>query len=449
MIVKYCFTLILCAVFPLAVGCVPRASTTQHETAAHEHGPDCDHDHEGHDHAHDDMASVEISEEGQDNIGLRTVQTALSDFQRTVRIPGRVVGRPEHWLMAVAAPVDGVITDIGVTVGESVEPGKSLFKLRVTGEDLIDRQTNLLEQVEQLVVVRQEEDRLRGVVDSGAAAGKSLLERQYERQRLEAAIRAAREGLELVGFGDEQIGTIIKDRKLVGKLTVMAPGHHEDECCEEVHTLTVAKLNVVTGQRVATGESLATLGDYCKLQIEAYAAESDAPYLNHVLSDNLPVAAVVSPAGIGTKERQIAGLKLLYIDPELDSQTRSVRFVVDLDNEAVHESELEGRRFTTWRYRPGERAEILLPLEVWTDRIVLPAEAVVQDGAESVVFIKDGNLFLRHPVVEEFRDTNRVVLKEGSLDEGVFVVTRGAFRVHLTMQNASGGAIDPHAGHSH
>jgi multidrug efflux pump subunit AcrA (membrane-fusion protein) len=399
------------------------------------------------------MTTVEISGDGQNNIGMQTIQTSLSDFQRTIRVPGRIVGQPEHWRMAVAAPVNSVVSEINVTAGESVDPGKLLCKLRVSDDELITRQTNLLEQVGQLEFVRRDEERLRSAVDAGGAAAKSLVERQHELRRLEISVAAAREGLGLVGLNNEQIETIINDRKLIGTMPVVAPGHHADEVCDDLpHTLTVSQINIVTGQRVTTGEALLTLGDYCKLQIEAYASESETPYIYRVLNENLAIAAILNPVGTSErneKEQRLDGLKLLYIAPELDPQTRSLRLVINLDNEAVHESEVGGRKFTTWRYRPGERLEVLLPLEVWTKRIVLPADAVIQDGAESVVFVKENDTFIRHTVVEEYRDTNSVVLKEGALPIGEYVVTQGAFRVHLAMQNASGAKIDPHAGHSH
>lgn len=418
----------------------------------HAHGPGetCTGD-DDHTHDHDGNA-IEISPAGQNNIGLRTTQSKRDVFQRTVRIPARVSGRSDHWQLAVAAPIAGIVTKIHVTTAQSVEAGLPMFEVRITQQDVIDRQTRLLELLEQLRVVEREIDRLDKVVESGAVAGKSLLEQRYEKERLEASIRATSEGLELLGLDAAQVAAIAEDRKLIGSYVVSAPAHHlDDECCEESHPLTVARINVVQGQRVDTGESLATLGDYCKLQIEAFSSEADVATLQNVLRESLPISAVIGAARRDAKPERKDGLRLLYIDPEVGAETRSIRFVVDLENELIHEKTEEGssRKFLTWKYRPGEWAELLLPLGVWKDRIVLPAEAVIQDGAESFVFLKHGNSFMRQSVAEEFRDAQTVVLKPNALPEGEAVVTKGAFRVYLALKNASGGAIDPHAGHSH
>ena len=47
---------------------------------------------------------------------------------------------------------------------------------------------------------------------------------------------------------------------------------------------------------------------------------------------------------------------------------------------------------------------IALPVEEWKDRIVLPVDAVVDEGAEAYVYRQNGNHFDRMPVHVEYRD---------------------------------------------
>ncbi|HWL74645.1 MAG TPA: hypothetical protein VNQ74_12300, partial [Burkholderiaceae bacterium] len=91
-----------------------------------------------------------------------------------------------------------------------------------------------------------------------------------------------------------------------------------------------------------------------------------------------------------------------------------------------------------------------LPVERWTDRIVVPAAAVVTDGAESYVYRQGGGSFERVPVHVEHRDSKSAVIKaDGSVFPGDVIAGTGAFQIHLALKNKSGGGIDPHAGHSH
>jgi hypothetical protein len=91
-----------------------------------------------------------------------------------------------------------------------------------------------------------------------------------------------------------------------------------------------------------------------------------------------------------------------------------------------------------------------IPVETWPDRIVLPAEAVAQDGVESYVFTPKGNRFVRRSVHVEYRDsTSAVIASDGELVPGDLVMPTGAKQLLLALKNKSGGGVDPHAGHNH
>ena len=91
-----------------------------------------------------------------------------------------------------------------------------------------------------------------------------------------------------------------------------------------------------------------------------------------------------------------------------------------------------------------------VPVEKWPDRIVLPVDAVAQDGAETYVFVPNGDHFDRRPVHVEYRDRSSVVIaNDGTLFPGDIVAISGAQQLQLALKNKSSGGIDPHAGHNH
>lgn len=94
--------------------------------------------------------------------------------------------------------------------------------------------------------------------------------------------------------------------------------------------------------------------------------------------------------------------------------------------------------------------ELLVPVELWKEKIVLPVEAVVTEGVENYVFIPNGKTFVRTPVHVEYRDLQNVVLENnGDLFPGTIIAGKGAYQMQLAIKNKAGGAIDPHAGHNH
>ncbi len=283
----------------------------------------------------------------------------------------------------------------------------------------------------------------------GVIAGKRVLEQKYEKQKLEAALLAGEQALLMHGLSAEQVVEIRKSRKLLQSITVRAPDHsHEASSCGD-HLFHVQRIAVSPGEQVTAGQELCVLADHCELLVEGRAFEDDAASLRQAMKDGWDVSATL----LGKKDQreQISGLKLMYLADKIDPETRAFHFYLRLPNRIVLDQlSPTGHRFLEWHYKPGQRLELQVPVERWTDRIVLPVDSVVEEGAEMYVYRQNGNSFERVPVHVEYRDRKSVVVaKDGSLFPGEVVAGRGAYQIHLALKNKSGGAIDPHAGHNH
>jgi multidrug efflux pump subunit AcrA (membrane-fusion protein) len=419
----------------------------------HAADPGAEHDHAG----IGSENSLELSEQAQKNVGLELVTVEPRDFDLTISVPAMVTQRPGQTEIKVSAPMTGVVERIYLIRGEAVTPGQPLLDLRLTHKDLVDTQIAFLQMTEQLDVVKREVARLEEITSSGAIAGKRLLERQYEQQKIEAGLRAQEQALILHGLSREQVEDIIKTRKLLQRVTVYSPkplAHAEKQKKanakeKQEHLLQVSKIEVGRGQHVDAGDPLCVLSDHETLYIEGKAFEEDAGSLNEAANEAVPIEAVIQTSG--RRPRTVSGLKILYLENEVEQDSRALRFYVSLPNELVrNERTKDGNRFIGWRFKPGQRVQLLIPVERWKDRIVLPVDAVIKEGADSYVFQKNGNKFERKPVHVEYRDQLwAVIANDGSLFPGDVVVASGAYQMHLTMKNKAGGGVDPHAGHHH
>jgi len=397
-----------------------------------------------------EATSLQLSEQGQKNVGLRLVTVQPRDFDRTINVPATVKERPGRTEIKVSAPMTGIVTRIYPIRGEAVPPGQPLFDLRLTHEDLVDTQSAFLETIEQLDVIKKEVARLEKVTSSGVVAGKRLLEEQYRQQQTEARLRAQIQALILHGITEEQVEQIRATRRLIQQVTVFAPQPVEaSNNGTEEHLLQVRKVEVGPGQHVQAGDLLCVLSDYAVLYIEGKGFEEDSGELNDAASAGSPITAVIEANGKGS--HTVPGLKILYVENEVELESRALRFYVRLPNELVRNEQTEdGHRFIGWRFKPGQRVQLLVPVQRWENQIVLPVDAVVQEGAEWFVFQQNGSRFDRRPVHVEYRDQRwAVVENDGSLFPGDVVVASEAYQMHLAMKNKAGGGVDPHAGHNH
>ena len=439
--------------------------------------------HEGHDHAahagHDEATSLELSPQAQRNIGLTAEKLQpikLGTFIRTLNVPARVVERPGHTKVQVAAPMTGVIAAVHIVQGEAINPGDLLFTIKLTHEDLVQAQTVFLKTMGELDVEEREIKRLSGLDVSGVIAGKRLLERKYSKQKLEAFLNAHREALLLHGLSAEQIDDIASNRRLLRQLEVRAPAlpiHGQslqqsvasvrqvtstalsDSGIQSAHMFTVQAVNVHVGSTMQVGDPLAVLADLDELFVEGRAFEHDAEEITHAArmqaagEPDWEITAVLENNGRGIQT--VDGLKLVYVDNEVETDSRAQRFYVDIPNQVLQDTTTpDGHRFVTWRFKPGQRMQLRVPVEQWKDRIVLPVDAIAQEGAETFAFLQNGDHFDRRPVHVEYRDQLWVVVaNDGSLFPGDTVALTGAHQMQVALKNKAGGGVDPHAGHNH
>ncbi len=414
-------------------------------------------DHKGHDHeddphaGHDHSAGeiLHLSDAALQNVGYTPHTVALTDFVKTLTLPAVVVERPGQTQIHLAAPFTGIVTEVHAAQGEAVAPGTVMFRLRLTHEDLVATQRDFLQTTEQLEIARREIKRLQSLGE-GVVAEKRILEQQYEVQKLEASLLSTEQAMLLHGLTEEQVKQVSSDRKLLRSVDVKAPDHfHDDHACEGEHLLHVQQLEVTTGQQVESGAELCLLADHCELFVEGQAFEDDTRRLREVVRSGASIKArlLVAEGEVG----EVDGLKLLYLADRVDPQTRALRFYLRLPNSIeLDQSPTAHRRFIEWRFKPGQRMELSIPVEVMPQQIALPATAVVQEGPENYVFRRDGDHFDRVPVHVKHRDTRSVVVSPlGTLKPGDVVAAKGAYQMHLALKNMAGGAVDPHAGHNH
>lgn len=456
-------------------------AAAQDPHAGHSHAPDAKHEHahphvsDPHEPGHSEETSLDLSPQARANLNLTADMlrpVALSNFRRTITIPAVVVPKPGRSQIVVSSPLNGIVTHVHAVTGEAVLPGDLMFEVRLTYEDLVVTQTEYLKLITELEVEDREVARLEQAAQSGAVSGKSLLERRYSKEKLEAALRAQREALKLHGLSDRQIDAIGSDGKLLQDLQIVAPdldrhGEHEEmrlsqspyhsisfqpqpaaEAAVPPRPIVVDDLRVHKGQSVIAGERLCSLSDLTQLYIEGYAFEEDVASISLAAQRDWTVAAVFQDARGKHASRD---LKVAYVGNSIDSVSRKLSLFVELPNEIVSSTtNAEGQRYINWKYRIGQRLELEIPVDEWIDQIILPVDAVVKEGADWFVFIKKGSHFHRTPVHVQYRNQVSVVIaNDGSLRLGTTVAMTSAHQLLMAIKNKSGGAVDPHAGHSH
>lgn len=454
------------------------AASKPDENAKDSHSQKDGHNHDhGHDHGSGETADmVSISEQARKNLGLKVGAVEPQDFWKRIVVPGQVANLPGHSERRINATVQGTILKVYVVQGQTVHPGDSLFEMQVTSELLASAQSNLLRTLQDIEVNEAEIKRLAPLGNSGAVAPKLLLEKQYEQRRLESTRQVQLQELTVRGLSPAQVRTIIDEKKLIRHFTVKVPSPaapieeakdspagelgqksetvrlaaaQVDDANEEMPTFVIEQMDVFPGKLVNPGDELCDLAKHSHLQIRGEAFETESAQIYRALTERWPLSAVFE---LGDREPLVRDkLNILYASSVTDPMDRSFEFFVPLVNDVIRDQKgADGRNYCSWRFKPGQQVQLLVPVEKWTERFVIPSEAVVSEGAESFVFKTNGKLLQRQAVVIEYRDARQTVIaNDGSIFPGDEIAMNQAYSLNLALKKASGSGVDLHAGHNH
>ncbi len=426
----------------------------------------------------------EVSIAAQETYGLVVGKATLSSFTQHVDVPAFIRERPTVSNLQASSRMQGIVRRIFVQVGQSVREGDPLVELELTGDELASAQSVLLDSVQQLQILEDEIARLEIAAEEGGIVLRNLIQKQYEQRRMKSVIEAKRQELLIRGLSVNDVTVIIKDKQLVRKIVIHVPtgirptntdtttelqaeanGHfwlvsetNPPTTGEWVYSVEV--MNVSPGTVVNTGDAVCDLAYHETLLVEGQAYERDLPLLTKLINEH---RAVTVQLGDSDTPELIHDLQILFMDNHVDNETQTYRFYIEVPNTVLTENILPaGPRFRTWRFKPGQRGLVRLPQKEWSDRLVVPAEAVAEDGVDHVIFqqvaVHDHfhgdepphSEFRKIVVKVEYKDQHHVVVDiAGQLKPRHDIAINNADMLTRAMNDGAGGGGHSHHGHEH
>jgi cobalt-zinc-cadmium efflux system membrane fusion protein len=180
----------------------------------------------------------------------------------------------------------------------------------------------------------------------------------------------------------------------------------------------VQELNVELGQQVQAGQLLSILANHQSLLIEGHAFKREASFWRRAAENAWPIRCSLRRMIRPTGQHLIRRWRFGILRTAIDSETRTFDFFISLRNQS-RAYEKDNQTFVVWRFRPGQRVRLQVPVEELKDVLVLPSAAIVREGPEAYVFQQNGDLFNRLPVHVLHEDRLQTVLaNDGSVKAG-------------------------------
>jgi len=318
------------------------------------------------------FATVRIDPERQQLIGLTSAKATRGPIGGSLRTVGRVAvdeTRVRHINVKVGGFVEEIYVDF---VGKPVARGQPLFSFY--SPELLSVQTEYL-------LALDTRKKLAGGGGDVGGSGDEL-------------VTAARQRLKLWDVPDSEISDLERTRQPRKALTLLSPIRG-----------VVTQKSIVQGMRLNPGDMPYEISDLGVVWVLADAYEPDLPRV-HV---GLPATFTSKGSGRAYEGR------VAFIDPVLDPKTRTAKVRIAFANA---DGEL----------RPEEFGEVVIRAHQ-REAIRIPADAIVNSGADQVVFISLGaGKFQPRKVTTGVSDGELIEATSG-VQEGEAVVTRANFLV--------------------
>lgn len=443
---------------PVAVSADPEQET---ESAEHGHGSNV----------------VEILETALNNLDLKTGKLDRRDYFDSIRIPAEVVERIPQGRRSIASTVAGRIKRVHITKGQAIRPGTRLFDIQVTDPELSESQVQLINVMAEIAANQKQIDRLEPLVSQGVVANKRLIDIKLERDKLIKKREALQQSLGLKGMSDAQIADLMSGQQLLKDVGVFAPGIKAGDASNASESITiqtsaasldsnendyftVESVNGLEGTQLEIGDSLCELTHHSELLIKGFAFEKDIERIATAMDKGWKFSAHFGPStGNITREN----LPLYQIENHVDPDSQTFPVFVEIRNEIASQHRDESNRtFVNWRFKPGQRTHLDVPVEVWEKQWVVPIEAIVYEGPQAFVFQKINHTHeTPEGTIHEFAKTSVKVLHK---DEYHAVLAKSdflksyeeyaldkAYQLNLILKAAAsgGGHGHSHDGHSH
>jgi multidrug efflux pump subunit AcrA (membrane-fusion protein) len=422
----------------------PSAPETQHDNS--EHGPILE---------AEERKTLELNRQARANLGLKSGPVKLQSYWRKIQIPGVVVDRPGVTDRGVTSPLEGVVTKVHAFEGDVVKPGEKLFTLRLVSDSLQQAQSELFKAIRETEIIKSEKQRVAKLIESGIVAGKRKIELDQKTRRQAALIDAHRQELFAHGLTLDQIRRV-EEGNFLTSIVINAPSVEEskgeqDEAQQSTllnaeteapsDFFEIQQLKVDLGHQVEAGKPLAILANHKSLYIKGHAFKKEASKLGRAAENSWAVDVEFIEDNASDWEPAEQKFQIRHLANTTDPESRTFDFFIPLMNQSIA-YEKEGRPFVVWRYRPGQRVRISIPVEEMQDVIVLPTAAVFRKGPEAFVFQQNGDLFNRIAVEVLHEDrSNIVIANDGSVSPGFYLAQNAAASLNriLKAQSSSGG----------
>jgi cobalt-zinc-cadmium efflux system membrane fusion protein len=320
---------------------------------------------------------IHLSEETEKQIDIKTMEVVSGPVISTLKAMGKVLP-PNDKTAIVGYAFPARIVKFHATVGQRVEKGDSLLTLEC--EEVGNAQTEFVKAIADFELSKLDYAREERLFKKDIRARKNLQEAKTRLEISTAALKAAEKKLKILGLSTKEIKEIYKTRDVSSSVKVNASISGR-----------VTKNNAVLGAMIDSSTEMMVIMDLNLLWIDAEIFEKDLSRVKN--GQRVEVHVPAYPAEVFTGQ-------ILYIGDVVNPDTRTITVRTRVLNKDS-------------RLKPGMFADIKIEIGNKKEAILVPVQALLDDGNQKIVFVKQTDGYLCR------------VVQAGTLHNGAIEILKG------------------------
>ena len=330
-------------------------------------------------------ASLELAD-------LQLTKPTYKEVESYISATGKVLA-DQNKVAKVGPIFSGRISKIYVNPGDWVSKGDHLVDIESL--DVAEAKTDFYQACAEMELAKIDYERQQRLFKEDIGSQKNLLTAEANYKVAQANLNAAEKNLHTLGFTEEDCKLLRETHQINPFITLKAP-----------LTGRIAKREATLGAMVDQNADLFTIMDLSTLWVDADIFEKDLANIRVGQKVEIRVPAYPDEVFQGN---------ISYIADVFNEETRTVTVRTQVKNK---DSKLKVGMFANIRILAPGGGNVL----------VVPVEAVLDDGQEKVVFVKEGDGFRRQVVQVGVQSGGFIEVIDGLMADDEIVV-RGNFQL--------------------
>jgi cobalt-zinc-cadmium efflux system membrane fusion protein len=318
--------------------------------------------------------TVFVPEESREVMGIELAEVQTQETRNSLEAMGKVLA-PQPQKAIVGHAFSARVAVVHAKLGDWVKKGQELVTLE--SHEVGVAKSDFFKAAADLELAKLNLEREERLLEGGIGVKKNLIAAEAEHKIASETYDAAEKRLHVLGFTEEHVQEIAETHQIHPSITLYAPIDGK-----------IVTISAVLGSLVDESTEIMEIIDPTLLWIDAEIYERDLAKV--AVGQQVEVAVPAYPGETFHGE-------LSYIGDVVNEETRTITVRAVVTNE-------------DFRLRPGMFADVTIVLEN-DQTIVVPEEAVLDEGDQRIVFVKQNDAFVCREVETGpvYRDCRQIV----------------------------------------